>query len=245
MERKHYRVVAVIALLIILILIVLIKNWSNIFPRYCPEKNPDGSSGGPYANLCHHGKLKALEDISVCDNPKDDYCYLLVAEITSNISVCERIDNADSKDSCIKNIGWSLKDPGACDRIISEDTKNLCYSGIALRLEDERYCEKISVSYGDNGKDNCYWYLGSYLSKLGSCTHIENETLKASCIKYASGNFEVEPVKQNLNNSCYVVILPLVNNPVLICGKGSCEELNEPLRSDCLDFYAKKQNLSS
>jgi hypothetical protein len=57
-----------------------------------------------------------------------EFCYINHAYAIGKWQVCEKIENTETKDSCLKGVAEKANDKSICDKIVSEEIRNDCYS---------------------------------------------------------------------------------------------------------------------
>ncbi|MEK6910743.1 MAG: hypothetical protein AABW82_03140 [Nanoarchaeota archaeon] len=148
-------------------------------------------------------KLENIERVAVCYiqtavYEKDDkYCNLFPSEYikpckdhvnfaiavnNKDISVCNKFDDARTKDSCIQSIAVKSLDASLCEKIENKSTSSLgeglftayddCYGQIADAKNDTLLCEKI---LGEERRNYCYSVLGSRLNDQATCNKISGK----------------------------------------------------------------------
>lgn len=121
------------------------------------------------------------QDSSICERIQEqeskDGCYNKIAIAEKDHTLCDEIKNQDRKDICNYFIFTEIKDTEICDKIYDRDTQNLCY-GIAT--SDVSSCEKIE---NPNPRYKCYYEVAILKRDIGICENIGEESQRNLCYK--------------------------------------------------------------
>jgi len=117
-------------------------------------------------NLCYFSNTldKAIEkqDISICeksikDTNKKDICYGMIANMTKDWSICDRITTQAPKCNCYSKMAFAKKDPSLCEQCNGNQGGTLtyenCYYDIAKAKQDSSICDMIQ-----NPESRCFCY---------------------------------------------------------------------------------------
>jgi hypothetical protein len=90
---------------------------------------------------CNLGHALDQQDFAMCEklakSYNRDFCILTIARETNStdLSVCDRINDANDKNGCFRSVGIARKDPAVCELIKDSDAaaaiKESCLEGIA------------------------------------------------------------------------------------------------------------------
>lgn len=104
-------------------------------------------------------------DLAKCNSIQDlderDFCYYNLAVETSDVEICDTIQNADQHK-------------------LNQEYKNSCYRDVAEAKKDVAICEKIINR--QTIKDVCYWQVSKVTSNISLCGDIESERSKELCV---------------------------------------------------------------
>lgn len=111
-------------------------------------------------------------------------CYLSVATVTGNASVCILLGTSDAR-TCYAQVAVAKSNPRVCDQISDEYEKGYCYSSYARDKRDASVCDLItSVS----AKDDCYANTASALQNVTLCSRISDLNRRDGCYFNAAMN---------------------------------------------------------
>lgn len=102
-------------------------------------------------------------------------CFVKVAELTQNVSICQSLNYKWLKDECFMKVGLAAGDDELC-----KSTSNVekCYSDFAAAKQDLNICNKITTA---NTKTFCYLTIARIKEDLGLCSHISSVSDKDAC----------------------------------------------------------------
>ena len=100
-------------------------------------------------------------------------CYLDVAELKGDKSICEMIKTDYRKELCYTNVVRVTGDTSICEA--HEDytrKRDDCYEDIAIAKNDESFCAEINQDYAK--RDDCYIIIAYKKGDTSICNTIEN-----------------------------------------------------------------------
>ncbi len=137
--------------------------------------------GNSLEELCVSGLAAKRADASLCKKLSYDgkrTCYLLVAQVTGNASVCA--EAGAEKSNCYSEYAANANDASICEKITEIGGKDNCYSKLAMSLGDSALCEKIkSVSQ----KNGCYFDMAMRLQDTAYCNKIMESSQQENCLQ--------------------------------------------------------------
>jgi len=144
----------------------------------------------PSVEMCdsinnNYGKFMCYKNLAIkTKNPKfcmsDDDCYLKIASITSNITLCDFFSDESFYYTCL---AVASKNREQCKNIENIFEEKLCLSNLPQELKDcliEDYYDYVCLSIlASNEKDSTI------------CEMIENDYIKLKCILGIKNDFEI------------------------------------------------------
>ena len=111
----------------------------------------------PYLTIA---ECEMISDIDIRNG-----CYIKIADMTGNSSVCVRITKLDRKDKCYVKAATTSRDRSICENIIGdEDIKEHCYSSISeeekkiIKRPPEIEGEIVFTEDFEDGTENWFFY---------------------------------------------------------------------------------------
>jgi len=187
--------------------IALIKGDFSI----CEDKLEEGLS----KDTCYYSMANITKDISLCE--KISYKDFCLAVLTGDYEKCKMTNN---EDDCYKEIALLTKDFLGCERISDKKIFNICSAYTKL---DVSFCEEFERM---NDKEYCYINIAKVKGNSSLCDTIQSDK-KEMCIAIADRN------KNNLDCAKYPTQcgdLASITEDVSICD-------SIPTRSDLYSTY--------
>lgn len=139
-------------------------------------------------------------------------------------SLCENIDDNDSKEGCYYEIATTMNDKSLCKKLIFR--KNSCYKNIGISENDSNVCETLKNDYQASKGDyfNCNKKLAVQLQDPLYCQRITNNMNRDNCYSQTAIQLKNPELCENITysekirESCYTKNAFLLKNPS-ICGK--------------------------
>ena len=118
-------------------------------------------------------KITTEEQITENQRTLKESCYLDVAELKGDKSICEMIKTDYRKELCYTNVVRVTGDTSICEA--HEDytrKRDDCYEDIAIAKNDESFCAEINQDYAK--RDDCYIIIAYKKGDTSICNTIEN-----------------------------------------------------------------------
>lgn len=129
------------------------------------------------------GNAVADQCLSLDGSAKDN-CY-------SEAGQCSKIENSQTRDSCVAGLAKKKNDISVCDLITDSKTKSFCQEQIAVQQNSVEICKNIPDDYW---QDNCYYHVAINIKDVGRCAYIAEVTQNLDCVKQvaiATNNVEL------------------------------------------------------
>lgn len=117
------------------------------------------------------------------------------AQETKDVSLCDKLSDANDKEHCIANVAIETRNPKLCEGLqtefngqiagISANGKysDICFSAIAKEIYDYKLCKKMTDGWS---KDDCFDTVAKFSKNKDICNEISDSTTKQDCIKTVS-----------------------------------------------------------
>jgi hypothetical protein len=170
-------------------------------------------------------------DPSICRQSNSNFCYSIMWREFADESICQEIEDPETKDRCYNYIAGVEKNVEVCDKVLEQKQKDSCIISVARTTQDISLCHQISdISI----KDNC---LSIYYPNrnVESCIVISDEVTRDYCainIAVEGRNYGLcDSMEQPLRDSCYLAVAT---------NYGDTEKCNSILtpnvRNNCIDL---------
>jgi len=193
--KKIILILIVVATIILLVTVYFwIFNYNKYIIGWCQN------SGGKYpCIILEKPKYDLMENnqpesIDECDKEKDEIeqanCYINLARVQRDISICDNIKIIVLKNSCESLVASQTKNVGACNNL-NKDAREECYRGIAISTNNLDLCDKITSS--SVNRDGCILTIAEHKKDISICEKISDANTKKFCINLvskANSNFQ-------------------------------------------------------
>lgn len=188
-----------------------------------------------YANSSNASSCERMSDI------RRDDCFMQMAELKNDSSLCMRINFSYERDNCISKIAVASDRPGLCELISLNVSKNMCkneiFEDLAVKNRDVSFCKLLIAENGSNQDmaDTCMFNLAKKLNDTSYCNQIVNVFSKELC---QTG--KIDPA------SCYRIADPqgqeacLYTSAVYSNDPGQCATMaSQSMKDNCYIQVAK------
>jgi hypothetical protein len=111
-----------------------------------------------YENIADKCKEELNSMQSACG---DDNCFMLVALMKGDFSICDQVKNTESRGKCYFRIAVNSKNPDNCEKI------------------DPNY-----INWGETGVDRCFAEIARDTKTVSVCSRIKNTAYRKGCPKF-------------------------------------------------------------
>jgi hypothetical protein len=163
-----------------------------------------GSKGNEYEkDRCIEERAFQANDFRICDKIKDtekvysigifgpdgglvtkNWCYTRIAEKTSNLSICKRIEDEASKNECFTRVARKTGTLKTCDAINDAKKREWCQLGVAEVTKNHSICEGLKINddnHMNNVRDACFQNLAPIVKDVSLCANVFDLSRKKTC----------------------------------------------------------------
>ncbi|MCU0653715.1 MAG: hypothetical protein MUD10_05660 [Candidatus Pacebacteria bacterium] len=191
--------------------------------------------------FCHSAVAMEQKNAEACKTlPQADKekCYALVARVTADASVCDRIPvpyaDLNAKDDCYREAARTAQDESICPKITDTWYKDWCYANVAVAKLDISICDRSS---DQDAKDECWSNLAEAKSDLSICEAIAEAKNRDDCYIDLARSMKRSDLcdrlvaRDYLKDNCYHSVAYYMKDPKI------CEKIaDESYRENCVSW---------